>query len=81
MLAHEQFHRRPGRGLGFAGFGYAGHALPPVLPLPFPLGLGTGTTTADVCGAPLASAPLYAFSALLPEKPSSTRVVAGDFSS
>ena len=38
MLVHQQFHRRPGRGLGLAGFGYAGHALPPVLPLPLPLG-------------------------------------------
>jgi len=77
MLVHEQFHRRLRRGLGLAGFGYAGHALPPVLPL----GFCAATTTTGVCGMLLASAPLYAFFALLSEKPASTRVIAGDFAS
>ena len=83
MLAHEQFHRRLGRGLRLASFRYAGHALPSILPLPFPLplDLDTGMTTMGVCGAPLASASIYAFLALLSERPSSTRVIAGDFAS
>src|ERR1019366_1368958 len=76
MLAHQQFHRRLRRGLGLAGFGYAGHALPPVLPL----GLCAATTTMGVCGTPLALASIYAFFALLSEKPASTRAVAGDSS-
>ena len=79
VLVHQQFHRRPWRGWLFAGFGYAGHALPSILPLP--LGRGIGTTTTGGFGAPLASAPLYAFFALLSEKTASTRVIVGDSSS